>query len=101
MIMTWPKREKSFGVSLTISPVTQTEDAEVKRASMIPIPCPSAAENGNERRRVPRVIRARNPLANTCAGVQVLNTSHLLFSREDICLSSRVSIWNGDNSTLL
>ena len=34
--------------------------------------------------RFTRMIRARNPPANTCAGVQFLNTGHLLFSRKDI-----------------
>jgi len=33
MVITWPMRERSFPTSITTRPVTQTAEAEVKRAS--------------------------------------------------------------------
>jgi hypothetical protein len=33
MVITWPRRDRSFPISMTTNPVTQTADAEVKSAS--------------------------------------------------------------------
>jgi len=57
IVITWPTGERSFPISTTTSPVTQTAEVEVKRASTnrrgrwVP-------EKGDQRRKVPIRIMA-------------------------------------------
>ena len=65
----FPNGEKSYSVSLTMRPVTQTADVEVKRAS-IGVHLSALDEKGErERRRVPTSIRLKYPNTRTLAGV--------------------------------
>jgi hypothetical protein len=52
IITNCPKKVKSFGVSLTIKPVTHAADVDVKIAS-IKLICPFVVEKGNCSKKVP------------------------------------------------
>src|SRR3990172_4994328 len=68
-MITCPKREKSKGVSFTISPVTHTAEVEVKRASIQRRDFPGGTAKGRERSTVPARITIRNPKIRIWAGV--------------------------------
>jgi len=57
MVITWPNVLKSFPISMTTKPVTQTAEVEEKSASM-KRRCPWDAEKGNQRRIPPVRITA-------------------------------------------
>ena len=56
---TWPKRERSLGVSMTTRPVTQTADVDVKNALRTESGRPGAPDTGRLSRMPPTVMRPR------------------------------------------
>jgi len=66
IITIWPNNVKSFGMSLTISPVTHTADVDVKSASIKEHPL--VLENGSIRRIAPTSIKDMNPSTRICEG---------------------------------
>ena len=55
--MIWPAKERSFPISMTVNPVTQTAEADAKRASTKGRGF-FAAEKGDHRRKDPAKIKA-------------------------------------------
>lgn len=64
--MACPVKVKSFAVSRTMSPVTQTADVDVKRASINEMPCTVAV--GSLSSKEPARIRIRKLAINCCTG---------------------------------
>src|SRR5512146_817191 len=61
MMMASPTGEKSVPVSTTISPVTQTAEVEVNRATKRLFQEPSAVEKGSNKSSVPTAITIKKP----------------------------------------
>jgi hypothetical protein len=83
-VTTCPTVERSFPVSTTTSPVTQTAEVEVKRAST-KRRLPFAAENGNQRRIAPvRItpakLRTKILVGERCLEKKVLIRMRILIS---------------------
>jgi hypothetical protein len=76
IVTTCPTVERSFPVSTTTSPVTQTAEVEVKRAST-KRRCSFVAEKGNLRRMVPARITAAKLRTNILVGGKCLEKKFL------------------------
>ncbi|GAX59384.1 uncharacterized protein SCALIN_C03_0041 [Candidatus Scalindua japonica] len=59
MITIWPKREKKREVSWTVSPVTQSADVEVNKASTNDVPLPLTVATGSISKIVPITIKVK------------------------------------------
>jgi len=84
-----PKRVKSFGVSFTINPVTQTADVDVNSASIKEHSFVFAI--GSIRRIAPKRITDRKPRTRICGGENFIPTKIILRdlpqidNRQSIC----------------
>jgi len=78
-----PKKEKQAPVSTTVSPVTQTAEVDVKRASMKEI-SPDVVEKGSMRRNAPASIAAIKLNIRKEAGLNLLNLFNMRLLIKDI-----------------
>jgi len=72
-----PKKLKNCGVSLTMSPVTQRADVDVKNASMNLMGFPPVAI-GSESRNAPTLAIVKYPRIKSFAGLDLLNQTCIL-----------------------
>jgi hypothetical protein len=90
MVITWPRVVRSFPLSITTRPVTQTAEVEVKRAS-IKVRGPFVAENGNRRRRAPSRMTAAKLRTKILEGEKCLEKKVLILIRIFIDTSNHQS----------
>jgi hypothetical protein len=80
MVITCPNILKSFPISITTKPVTQTPEVEVKRAST-KRRLPLVAEKGNHRRTPPAKITAAKLRIKILLGERSLEKKFLILKR--------------------
>ena len=85
-----PKRDRSFGVSTTIRPVTQTAEVAVNKACTRVRARPGGAAIGSASSTVPTVIRPRKPRARSWAGERGRRRSATCYGRSpEACRGAR------------